>query len=181
MPCELRCLPDSHNNMQSWLKQSNDYSCAFAVAGMAYYLCKGYQTFNPDIESYMMGCSTTLQQQWNHPGGGIGMDAINDLMCYVGIRTGGVRMTTDVFSFLRFWAWDFTPVIVGLETALGGHVVICKKVYTDGTCVFLDPNPSYGVVSIPGDKLPKYYYREDTNHTNPIGRINSWLISTQMS
>jgi len=83
-------LPDSKGNMHCYIKQRDLESCGFAVAGMAYYLCKGYQNFSPEIGNYMADYSRTLQQQWTYPGGGLGMYDINQLLTSVGISTAGL-------------------------------------------------------------------------------------------
>jgi hypothetical protein len=127
--------------------------------------------------------SRTLQQQWTYPGGGIGMYDINQLLTSVGISTAGLKMTTNILSFLKFWAWDSTPVVVGVSHKWGqNHVVLCKRVYTDGTCVFLDPAQEIGgVISIPGDKLPDYFPSWDSQYANPDGTIDNVLLPTQLS
>ncbi len=76
-----------------------------------------------------------------------------------------------LWDYFSYYVGERTPMICQISwTGTGAHFVVCRKVYADGTIVFLDP--WYGLVEVKYKDLPKY------NPTGATGTINGWINVT---
>jgi hypothetical protein len=102
--------------------------------------------------------------------------------CYAAQRV----QPAAVWSYLYRYANDDTPVIVSVRWDDGiVHGIVCVYVYKkDQHCIFLDP--TYGLVEIPGPKLPRYTVEnpillnaDDTPVIDNEGQLSGWVIVTR--
>ena len=75
-----------------------------------------------------------------------------------------------IYSYLKHYVTDRTPTIAHIAWSKGGHFAVVRRVYDDGTIIFLDP--WYGIVEVKKKKLPSY------NPVGASGRVSGWLNIT---
>jgi hypothetical protein len=79
----------------------------------------------------------------------------------------------SVYSYLKFYASFYTPVVAKVQWYSGGaHFVLCAISDPDDTFVFYDP--WYGVVEAAGSQFP-YYNSPD----GAEGYFDGWLVITR--
>lgn len=97
---------------------------------------------------------------------------LTDVLNALGVKTYAVTQVTTnkIFDYLYHYVKDRTPTICHIQWTKGGHFVVCRKVYSDGTIVFLDP--WYGLVEVKRKNLPAY------NPAGAGGSLSGWMNIT---
>lgn len=78
--------------------------------------------------------------------------------------------TNKLWDYFSYYVGERTPMICQIAWTKSAHFTVCRKVYSDGTIVFLDP--WYGVVEVKYSDLPKY------RPTGASGNLNGWVNIT---
>jgi len=89
-----------------------------------------------------------------------------------GVKTYAVTYSPPekLWDYFNYYVKDRTPMICHIAWTSGGHFVVCRRVYADGTMVFLDP--WYGLVEVKYSDLPKY------SPPGASGKLSGWLNVT---
>ena len=75
-------------------------------------------------------------------------DNLTHVLNAEGVKTYACTQVTPnkLWDYFSYYVKDRTPMICHIAWTNGGHFVVCRKVYSDGTIVFLDP--WYGLVEV---------------------------------
>jgi hypothetical protein len=109
---------------------------------------------------------------WHH-GHGAGVKNLARVLQAEGVRTFRVHRVQPaaVFAYLRAYASEWTPIILHVHWSNGGHFIVCKQVYQDGTVICLDP--WYRLVETSGDDMPTYH------PSGAHGKFSGWMVITR--
>jgi len=162
---------DSHGNQQYILTQELNTPCGPASVAMAEDSYK--QACMVDPEGRARQLSQKYPGNWTIAGG-TDVANLSEVLNAEGVKAykAGYVGPAGVYLFLVTFARETTPVIVHISwTPSGGHFVVCKQIYPDGTLVFLDP--WYGLVEVARSTLPAY------NPSGSTGQTSGWLVITR--
>ncbi len=152
----LQFRRDSKGNLQWMLHQNFDDSCGPTSTAMteSYYKL-GY--LRADIEAREEAMSKKFPGGWVHGKGTADMENLADILYAEKVKVYRSTFVHPgaVASYLRFYAGSRSPVIVRIAwNNGGGHFVVCRQIYPDGTAIFLDP--WYLLVESKLSHLPNY-------------------------
>ena len=99
-------------------------------------------------------------------------DNLTHILNAEGVRTYACTQVTSnrLWDYFSTYVRDRTPTICHIAWTSGGHFVVCRRIYPDGTIVFLDP--WYGLVEVNRRNLPNY------NPSGAGGQLSGWLNIT---
>jgi len=145
---------DSKGKSQYILTQEYATSCGPASVAMTEDSYKQMCMIDPEGRARQL--SQKYPGKWTIGGGTADMENLTDVLnaeevkSYRAYNVGAGA----IYKYLAYYAKELTPVIVRIQWTKGGHFVVCKQVYPDGTAIFLDP--WYGLVEVPAASLPAY-------------------------
>lgn len=176
-----RSVLDSKGNSHYMLFQELSMSCGPACIAMAESLYKLSCIVNPEKRAREI---SQLFPGGFSASGGTFVSNLSSVLNGLGVKTHHSVDIPDkkIYRYLSHYVTDQTPTIAHIKwysrkkfgsTKLiqkGGHFTLVKKVYDDGTIVFLDP--WYGVVETKKNDLPAY------NPIGAAGKLSGWMIIT---
>ena len=145
---------DSKGNQQYILKQEFNTSCGPASVAMAEDAYKQKCMLDPEGRARQL--SQKYPGKWTITGGTSDMENLTDVLNAEEVKSYRATFVGpgSVYQYLAAYAKELTPVVVRIQWTKGGHFVVCKQIYPDGTIVFLDP--WYGLVEVAAASLPAY-------------------------
>lgn len=166
---KAKVLSDSKGNSHYILIQEFSMSCGPASIAMTESQYKLQCMIDPE------GKARKISQKY--PGsytatGGTDGSNLTDVLNAEGVKTYACFQVANnkIFDYLSHYVKETTPTICHIQWTKGGHFVVARKVYSDGTIVFLDP--WYGLVEVKKSNLPNY------NPAGAGGQLSGWLNIT---
>ncbi len=160
---------DSKGNAHYLIYQEYQMSCGPASVAMVESQYK--LQCMVDAEGRARQLSQKYEGKWTATGG-TAADNLTHVLNAEGVKTYACSQVTSnkLWDYFSYYVKDRTPMICHIAWTKGGHFVVCRKVYPDGTLVFLDP--WYGLVEVKSNNLPNY------NPAGAGGKISGWLNIT---
>lgn len=162
-------MSDSKGASHYVILQELQMSCGLACVAMAESHYKKMCMIDPEKRAREL--SQKYEGKWTAEGGTYAGN-----LSYV-LNAEGVKCyaATDIpddqfFNYLSHYVKDNAPTIVHIKWSKGGHFTLCRKIYSDGTIVFLDP--WYGVVEVNKKNLMTY------NPTGASGQLSGLMNIT---
>jgi len=166
---KAKIVSDSKGNSHYIIFQELSMSCGPASVAMTESQYKLQCMVNP--EGRARDLSQKYPKKWEADVG-----AYPSNLSYV-LNAEGVKAyaatcvaANRLWDYFNAYVGERTPMICQIAWTKGAHFAVCRKVYSDGTIVFLDP--WYGVVEVKYADLPNY---------RPIGvsgTLNGWINIT---
>lgn len=103
---------------------------------------------------------------------GAGADNLSYVLNAEGVKAyAATHIPKDkLMSYVDYYLGERTLIIFHVEWTSGGHFVVLRKKYSDGTLVFLDP--WYGLVEVKTKNLPVYKVPGGS------GKLSGWINIT---
>lgn len=169
----IRFTRDSKGMLQWVLHQNFDDSCGpTSVAMTESYYKYGY--LYGDMEAREEQMAQKFPGGWQHGRGTPDMENLADILNAEKVKVYRATYVHPgaIASYLQFYAHARTPMICHVRwNGGGGHFVVCRQVYPDGTAIFLDP--WYLLVERPLSRLPEYIAPD-----NSRGQLSGWIVVT---
>jgi predicted double-glycine peptidase len=162
-----RVVSDSKGNPHYIIFQELQMSCGPASVAMVESQYKLACMVNPEGRAREL--SQNWEGRWTAEGGTMASN-LSYILNAEGVKTYAATHTTKLWDYFSYYVKETTPMICHIAWTSGGHFVVCKKVYSDGTIVFLDP--WYGLVEVQYANLPKY------TPPGASGQLSGWLNVT---
>lgn len=164
-----KILSDSKGNSHYVIFQELSMSCGPACVAMAESHYKKMCMIDP--EKRARDLSQKYEGKWTATGG-TGAGNLTYVLIAEGVNCyASTDISDDKFvDYLSYYVKDDTPAIAHIQWNKGGHFTLCRKIYPDGTIVFLDP--WYGIVEVNKSNLMNY------NPTGATGKLSGWLNIT---
>ena len=160
---------DSKGNSHYMLFQELKMSCGPASVAMCESLYKLQCMVDPEGKARKL--SQNYPGKWTATGGTMASN-LSYILNAEGVRCYAATDIPDakVWSYLSYYVKERTPTIAHIKWSKGGHFVVVRKVYSDGTIVCLDP--WYGLVEVQKKTLPAY------NPAGASGKLSGWMNIT---
>jgi hypothetical protein len=161
-----RFCTDSKGTQHYILHQEMTQSCGPACVAMAEGLYKLSCMLDPELRA--------RQLSQKYPGSfqqSSGTNATNlshilnaeSVPCY-----GAFNASGRLFDYFNYYLGERTPIIAHIAwSGGGGHFTLLRKIYPDGTLIFLDP--WYDVVEVSRSRLPNYVVSDGS------GTLSGWI------
>ena len=164
-----RVVSDSKGNSHYIIFQELSMSCGPASVAMTESQYKLQCMVNPEGRAREL--SQKYAGKWTATGG-TGAANLTDVLNAEGVATYALTYSPPnrLWDYLSTYVGERTPVICHIAWTSGAHFVVCRKIYPDGTIVFLDP--WYGLVEVKYPNLPNY------NPVGATGTLSGWLNIT---
>ena len=166
---KAKVLSDSKGGSHYIMFQEYKMSCGPASVAMVESQYKLQCMVDPEKRAREL--SQKYDGKWT-ASGGTAADNLTHVLNAEGVRTYACTQVNSnkLWDYFSYYVKDRTPMICHIAWTKGGHFVVCRKVYSDGTIVFLDP--WYGLVEVKYSNLPNY------NPSGAGGQISGWLNIT---
>ncbi|MCO6512650.1 MAG: C39 family peptidase [Aridibacter famidurans] len=166
---KAKIVSDSKGNGHYMMFQELSMSCGPACVAMAESHYKLQCMVDPEKRAREI--SQKYAGNWTAKGG-TNVTNLSYVLNAEGVKcyAGTDIPDNKVFSYLSHYVTDRTPTIAHIAWTSGGHFVLVRRIYGDGTIVFLDP--WYGLVEMKKDDLPKY------TPIGATGKLSGWLNIT---
>jgi hypothetical protein len=169
----LQYRRDSKGAIQYMLHQNFSDSCGpTSVAMTESYYKMGW--LRADIEAREEQMAKKFPGGWKPGKGTANMENLADILAAEKVKVYRATFVhpSAVASYLQFYARPGSPVIVHISwNNGGGHFVVCRQIYPDGTAIFLDP--WYLLVERRLSQLPQYVAPDKSQ-----GTTSGWLVIT---
>jgi hypothetical protein len=164
-----KIVSDSKGGSHYIIFQELSMSCGPASVAMVESQYKLACMVNP--EGRARDLSQKYEGKWTATGG-TGAGNLSYVLNAEGVKTYGVTPVEPkkLWDYFSYYVKERTPTICHIAWTKGGHFVVCRRVYKDGTIVFLDP--WYGLVEVKYANLPSY------TPAGASGKLSGWLNIT---
>jgi hypothetical protein len=164
-----KVVSDSKGNSHYIIFQELKMSCGPASVAMTESQYKLQCMVNPEGRAREL--SQKYDGKWTAEGGTMAGN-LTHVLNAEGVKTYAVTYSPPekLWDYFSYYVKDRTPMICHIAWTKGGHFAVCRRVYPDGTIVFLDP--WYGLVEVKYKDLPNY------NPTGATGKLSGWLNVT---
>lgn len=164
-----RILQDSKGNGHYVIFQELGQSCGPACVAMVESHYKLQCMVNPEGRARQL--SQNYEGRWTATGG-TGAGNLSYVLNAEGVPTYAATgvATNRLWDYFNTYVGDRTPLIAHISWTSSGHFTVCRKIYPDGTIVFLDP--WYGIVEVQYANIPAY------SPTGATGALSGWLNIT---
>lgn len=168
---KAKVLSDSKGKAHYILFQEYKMSCGPASIAMTESQYKLACMIDPEARARQI--SQKYPGSYTATGGTNGSN-LTDVLNAEGVKTYACTQvpTNQIYNYLAHYVKERTSVICHIQWTKGGHFVVARKVYSDGTVVFLDP--WYGLVEVKSSNLPMY------NPAGAGGSLSGWMNITYL-
>lgn len=145
-------LKDSKGRYHQVCMQATSMSCGPACVAM---VDRIYNHRSGSDEARACQLSQRYSGSWSMDGGTM-MHNLSSVLNAEGVAAYAATNvgTGSVYQYLKYYASFSTPVIARIQWSGGGHFVVFAIYDPDDRFVAYDP--FYGIVEVPGSKLPEY-------------------------
>jgi hypothetical protein len=166
---KAKIVSDSKGTSHYVIFQELNMSCGPASVAMCESQYKLQCMVNP--EGRARDLSQKYEGKWTATGG-TGAGNLSYVLNAEGVRTYAASYvpSSKLWDNFVYFVKERTPMICHIQWTSGGHFVVCRKVYSDGTIVFLDP--WYGLVEVQSANLPAY------TPPGASGQLSGWINVT---
>lgn len=166
---KAKIVSDSKGGSHYVIFQELSMSCGPASVAMCESQYKMQCMVNPEGRAREL--SQKYEGKWTAEGG-TNAGNLSYVLNAEGVKTYACTYSppNKLWDYFSAYVKERTPTICHIAWTKGGHFVVCRKVYPDGTIVFLDP--WYGLVEVQYSNLPSY------NPTGATGKLSGWLNIT---